>query len=382
MSSFSAPTDTAPPPARAAGVAFRLARPADDRALAAFVRSQAMAGRIRLAVATDPSFFAATGLLGDAVEVLVAEHLPAGDVAAIGVRARRRAWIGGRPQTVAHLSLLRVAPAVRRRDVLRRGYAFLAELDAAAPAAVTHTAILKDNLPARRVLEAGHRGMPAYEPVGDVCTFTFDTRPRRGWRRFAGGPRAALATTAADRRAAAAFTADHFRTVDGGPVLVPEWQAGDQPAAHAAALAFVEQQGRVAAAAALWDQRHARQVMVAGYAPLLALLRPVINVGRRLTGRSSLPAAGRPLNLAYLSRVAVPGDNADMLPPLVDVLRRHAAARGIAFVALSLPAVHPCRAALAAAGSHITESVLYRVSWPGRPCSPLRGMPYVEAGLL
>ncbi len=178
-------SDPRTPEMRAGETAFRLAEPSDDAAIRALLRGQAMAGggRVRLSVETEPSFMQATALLGEHVEVLVATRPGDSRVIGLGVRAVRRVWLDGHLQRIGHLSFLRVHPDFRRRrDFLRGGYDLLRMLHERDPVVCHLTAILKDNVAARRVLEAGHRGLPRYAPLTDVVTFTLRSKARGSGR--------------------------------------------------------------------------------------------------------------------------------------------------------------------------------------------------------
>src|SRR5262249_23052169 len=70
-----------------------------------------------------------------------------------GIRPR---FVNGQPLRVGYLGGLRLDYAYAGRfDVLRRGYQFLADLQAEAPADFYFTSITEDNKRARRFLEGG-----------------------------------------------------------------------------------------------------------------------------------------------------------------------------------------------------------------------------------
>lgn len=377
------------PNARVGGVEFRLATRADDAAIRAFLRGQSMDGPMRLAVATEPSFWNA--VLGERAEVLIARDLAAqgvqGSIAGLGVRTLRTVLVQGGPVRAAHLSLLRIAPAFRRRrDFLRLGYTLLGQLQARDPADITFTAILSHNHAARRLLEAGLRGLPTYTPVTHVRTFTFGTRRLR---RIDAPPAGAAGPAIDDPPAVLAFLRDHFATVDGAPCLdgsALHGRPSPMSAGHVRWEDFrvVRRNGQISAAAALWDQRPFRQVLVTGYALPLGLARPFLNACRALTGHAPLPAPGKPLALGYVSHLACPcsPEGLAAFPLLLKELATRAADRGMDYLVLSLAAGHPLAAAAARHASHQIGSLLYSVRWPEDPVVSLSGTPYVEAGIL
>jgi hypothetical protein len=370
--------------AEVGGVHFRLATPGDDDAIRAFLRAHAMDGTIRLATATEPSFFSAVRLLGDRADVLVAiDRGSAGGaneaLIGLGVRTVRDVYLSGKPARLAYLSLLRVSPVFRRRrNFLRTGYTLLAALHARDPADITLTAILKDNLAARRLLEAGHRGLPTYTPVSEIHTFTLGTR-----RRLSGSGLTALPLTPETRPEVLDLLCRAFSRLDAAPVLRPG--ACDHPLPGGVGwqdFLAVRRGGRLVAAGALWDQRTARQLLVTGYASPLRQLRPLVNLFRTLRGHPRLPTPGQALDLAYVSQLAVDPAEPEAFLALLGALAHRAALRGIDYLTLSLPAAHPLRKAAARIASHTTESILYSVVFPGAVACAVSPMPYVEAGLL
>jgi hypothetical protein len=288
----------------------------------------------------------------------------------------------------AYLSLLRIAPAFRRRrDFLRLGYNLLGHLQARDPADITLTAILSQNHAARRLLEAGLRGLPAYTPVSEIRTFTFSTRRLRRLAAPTG-----VASGPAVGGAALGFMKDHFATLDAAPCLPPADSSnlqGRPPVTitahlHREDFVVVRRHDQVCAVAALWDQRPFRQVLVTGYTPSLGPARPLLNACRAFTGHAPLPAPGKPLALGYVSHLACPWapEGLTLFFHLMKKLGTLAADRGMEYLVLSLAAGHPLAPAAARQASHQTESILYSVRWPQDYVVPLSNTPYVEAGLL
>jgi hypothetical protein len=75
---------------------------------------------------------------------------------------------------------------------------------------------------------------------------------------------------------------------------------------------------RIAGCLAVWDQRGFKQAVVRGYAPALRLARPLLNLAGPALGAPRLPRPGEPLRHAFLSHVAVDGDDPRVLVALVE----------------------------------------------------------------
>jgi hypothetical protein len=129
---------------------------------------------------------------------------------------------------------------------------------------------------------------------------------------------------------------------------------------------LVRENGVLLACGALWDQRAFRQTVIRGYSRRLSAARPWINAASRLLGTPRLPPVDAPLAHALLSPLAV-GRNAN-LPELVAAFLPPAAARGLDFVTLALPASDPRLPPLRRRFTTQTwRSRLYRVDFPDQP---------------
>jgi len=90
----------------------------------------------------------------------------------------RERFINGRPMRVGYLGGLRLDASCRgRTSILLRGYEFFRKLhEEGAGPPIYLTSILGDNLPARRLLERGLRGMPTYRFLGEFVTLVIGRR--------------------------------------------------------------------------------------------------------------------------------------------------------------------------------------------------------------
>lgn len=143
---------------------------------------------------------------------------------------------------------------------------------------------------------------------------------------------------------------------------------------------------RIAASAALWDQRNFKQTVIRGYEPWLALARPAVNAFAWLTNRPRLPAIGETLSNAFVSHLAALPDDRTTLLDLIGTLRAKASERGIQLLTLGLDAADPRLAGIRANFScREYRSRIYVVRWPGLGgrAAELDGRPLApEAALL
>ena len=182
-----------------------------------------------------------------------------------------------------------------------------------------------DNLPARRLLEAGLRALPRYTPLGELHTLILSS---------ALGRESHLLTRAdaAQWPEVVAFYNRMMRDVPYAPVL------GDAFLREGTGLAvedfhILRRGDRVAGSLALWDRRTSRRILVEGYRPPLHVLRPAVNLWARLCGRPSLPAPGHELEMGYAAFLAVEPEfhslAGDMLREALFLARRHYGLRGL-----------------------------------------------------
>jgi hypothetical protein len=122
--------------------------------------------------------------------------------------------------------------------------------------------------------------------------------------------------------------------------------------------------GGVAGCLAVWDQRAFKQVVVRGYAPLLAWSRPLINLAGPLACVPPLPAVGHALDLGYVSHLAIDHDDPGTFAALMQRAHADAAGRGLRHLALGLSSRHPLLPVARRLFRHrVTTSTLYAVHW-------------------
>jgi hypothetical protein len=372
-----------------AGYRVELAAPSDDPGIRALLR-EPMGGGIRISLEREPDARLAGGVEGERHLTMVARDR-SGHMAAMGSRSVRTVWLDGAPARVGYLGQLRRRPEASRAagPLLRAGFQVLGATRRPDELPFDLTSIASENVAARRLLERGVRGIPRYLPLAEVVTCLLPGGAGSPGRRGSSpGPRVRPLTGFPE--------VAHFlgRVLSRHP-LAPVWteevltsptrsrglSAGDFLVAEGAG-------GEILGCAALWDQRAFKQSRVQGYPPVLGVLRPLLNPFRTLAGLPGLPPPGAVLSMAFLSHLAVEGDDPETFLALVQSARLAARARGIHWLATGFVRGHPLLGVLEGAVPLRTyETVLYALPWdPGTSLPAFKGPggegPHLEVATL
>jgi hypothetical protein len=362
-----------------------LATPEDEPELRRLLRENPMSGAIRLSLEREPDAFVAAAALGHPHHTVVARDPPSGRLVGMGHRAVMDVSVNGAPARVGYLSQLRLDRAYRgRRRLLARGYEILAAARAPDEASFDLTSIMADNEPALRMLGAGVAGLPTYRPLERFVTVVISTRRARRGR---SGPPAAAGRPEHVEEIAGCLERNARRAQFGR-----RWSAADLvssercPGLRLSDFRLVFDNGSLRGVAALWDQSSFKQVVVRGYAPALVRWRPWINRGAWLVGAPTLPEPGTALPHAYLSHVAVDGDDTMVFGRLLDAILDEARRRRYSYVVAGFAERHPFLAVVRGRGrAREYASLLYVVHGEdgALAASRLDGrMPHVEVALL
>jgi len=373
---------------RAAGsrLTVELAGPQDDPEIRRLLRDNPMDGAIRVSLEREPDAFLAAGVEGDSHATVVARDPETGRIVGMGTRCVWNAFVNGEPCRLGYLSQLRVDRAARgRRSLLAAGYAALRDLRGPGEAPFDLTSIIADNETARRLLGGGVPGLPRYRELAGFVTLVVPVgRKGQQGREIETGRTERMAEVAdclmRNRRR---YQAAPFFTVE--ELLSPERSRGLSPEDFRLAV----RDGRVVGCLALWDQSGFKQVVVRGYAPRLSRWRPWINRFSPVLGTPRLPDPGERLPHAYISHIAVDGDDPEIFEALVEAAYAEARARRYVYVVIGLAAGHPWLPWLERRfRPRRYESVLYTVDWgegaaATAAINALDGrLPHVEAALL
>jgi hypothetical protein len=345
---------------------FRVATAADDALIRSILRDNGMPTWVEMAIQREPSFFAAADLFGRDWAVIAEE---AGDVIGMYTAAMVPVHLDGRPERLGYLGGLRVRPAYRRKiRYLREGYASIRALAGATGTRPWwFTVVAAGNENARRLLEAGVRGLPPYQPQGDYVTFALPAA--RGRRRGLWRPAAAN-----DIAAVVGFYNKQASRFQYSPVL-------DDDLVNRIGVAhfLIYQNGDgLQGVAALWDQRAFKQIVARRYRRPLGALMSMYNAYARLLRRIPLPSEGGALDQTFIAFLALSDSAlADANALLEDLLSHcHTPAASI-----GLHAAHPLIPAVKRLKPISYPARVYAVSFDGT--APPNGRPtQPEAALL
>jgi hypothetical protein len=362
-------------------ITLRAAMPADEAGLRALARATPVAGTVSVTLEREP-LYGAGELCAIRTDTVVAERN--GVFLGSGSRVIRAAWWNGRIQPTAYLTGLRVLPRSQQRvgRFLRNGFAWMADVAATHPAAVTWTVIFEANRQAQRVLEGGRAGLPQYIDRGRlICRLASTCR---------GGlpspkPSSALrAGTAVDVPAIVDF---HRRHHAGRPLALPlEPHQIDGPSAMPGLriedfLLWYERD-ELRGMVAVWDVRSVRQVRVASCPRWWRWLHQPARLAAALTGWPALPVEGQILAVAHASFLTIADQNLGVARRLLRAARAASRKRGLDSLCLCLHALDPLVGALRGVPGIAADGRLYEVVGPGQAPSWSDGVPVIEPAML
>ena len=371
-SAAAARAELAPARAGAGPFAFSLAAPADDAAIRRLLRQQPLPGTISLSFEREPDTALAAAAEGGAHQTLIARRAT-GEIAGIAARSVRTVFINGQARSFGYLGQLRVVDGRHRlRALIDDGFAFCRAVhEDAGDAPAYLMSLVADNDPARRLLiERRSVTAPRFDAADRLQTFLIPAQ--RAPRASARAPIRVEQGTSALLGDIAACLRRNLRRYQ----FAPSWTEADLVSSQTTGgpspddFAVAATDDGVVGCVALWDQRAFKQIVVRGYTPLLARIRPLANAAARGLGLPPLPAIGATLPFAYLSHVAVDDDRGDVLDALIAAQVRRARVRGLDYVVTGFPDRHPLQAIVRQSWARRTyHSTLYVAYWPdGEAC--------------
>jgi len=347
---------------------FAVATRDDDAAIRRLLRENPMRGAVCVSFEREPDYFLGADLAGGEDQTIVA--FSDSRLVCMGRCTRRECWVDGAARRVGYLAELRLDPTARGRfGLLRDGYEFFHALQHDAPAGLYFTSIAADNERARRLLETGARGLPAYGFLAELDTLLVAV-PRR--------PRA---TKLRVECATPKRVPDLLRVLNGHGErhqLAAVWTVEQLRALEQCGLPLDRfvlslDGNEVVACGALWDQRTFRQTVIHGYSRSLAFARPFVNAASHIFRTPHLPRAGSVLAHAFLSPLAFADGAESVLPDFIEAVFPLAAQVGVEFLTMALPTTESRLPALRRRFSTRTwRSRLYRVDWADRGAVEIR----------
>lgn len=353
-------------------------RDADEPAARTLLR-QPMNGMIRVALTCEPDLHMAAAVGAIRHHHFIARDNTNDHIIGLASRALRRIWVNGQPKQVGYLShLRRSGDGYLSRRLLCDGFAACAATRTADELPFDLTTIIADNTPARRLLERGLPGIPIYTPWCELVTCVIPTRRRRRTTTAITGRQDLLPALVACLKR---FGTRHQ--------FAPKWDEQTLRSPTSARgltiddFHIVTHGSRIVGCLARWDQRAFKQTVVSGYAPWLTRSRPLVNAAMTVRRRPRLPSPGSTLRMAYLSHLAIDGDNPEVLRELIDAAR--AVPGDTDYLVMTLAADHALLPVLRRYRPREYRSILYVVHQPEARSAVGqldRRTPYLEAALL
>lgn len=351
---------------------IREATLADEPALRALTEVE-MPGAIRMAFRQTPDFFAAEVVRGETRLGVLTDDSDA--VLGCGARVVRRAWFDGAWRRTGYYCTLRATPSGRNARAVVTAYRWAREVERADPLAVITSTVMSGNVHARRLLTSRRLALPAYLDAGGIVSFAATAKALRRLQAERAGSEVVSATVVGE----AALRAFYAEGTDHQP-LFPALPDPLPPGLSPSDFIVIRRDGKIVAAAALWDQGPFRQVRITGYAPWLRMVRPLANLGLSPLGYPELPSPGEDLRFRYLAFRKICGEG--------DLPRLLLAAAGSRLesgecLAFALHERDRLLEDLKGLRAIRTASRLYTLSHDANPHPvDFGGVPYVEAAML
>jgi hypothetical protein len=296
-------------------------------------------------------------------------------------------FVNGVPRSIGYLGQLRVSRDFRgRAGLLARGYAALRARRTPSDLPFDLTTIVADNVRARRVLEAGLDGVPAYRPLEALTTLIVPL-----WRRQK--VRASRAIRV--ERGSPDLIDDVVRCLDRNRrrfQFTPRWTANELRSPERSRdlspgdFLIATRDGTIAGCLAMWDQTRFKQIVVRGYGASMRRWRPWTELSARVIGTPRLPAIGDPLSHVYASHLAVDDDDEEIFGMLLAHACNMALERGHTCAIFAFAARHPFLKLVTRTHRAWTySSILYAACW--EECADTleridSRIPHLEVGLL
>jgi hypothetical protein len=384
---------TDPSPARSGEEAFdfSLAGTADEPEIRRLVGATPMPGAVAIRFEREPDYFLGCSIMGDPCDVLIARHLPDGELAGMLCRAERAAFVNGRETRIGYIGQIRAADRYRGRWLLQRGLPLFRHHSP--PGMLYFGVMARENPRARGVLiERRPPGGLHAARLSGWTTYAIVLRRRRGGRAGSSArpnrrDGLAIERGSVDRlEEIVAF----LRRVGAGRQLYPAYREEDfldgrrMRGLAVDDIAVARRGGAIVGVMGMWDQSGFKQDVIDDLGPRLRRFRPAYDLAARLIGARPLPREGEVLRSAFASFVAVEGDDFAVMRALLRDTCDRACALGHTYVTLGLADADPLLAA-ARRTFHITyRSDLFLLSWDAPdPAAGLDGrVPYIEIATL
>jgi hypothetical protein len=354
---------------------------ADSAEILRILEENVLPGNLSLVYTRRPDAYRSFMAESQESHLQVCRDTREGRVAGFGAHAVHECLIDHRPEKIVYVFGLRV-----RREYLAKGvllslpgaYRQIVEQFQAQGVRYFLTSILRDNLPAQRLLTKERPHMPRHTLLCPYLTLTFRTR-----RRALSLPVSYLFRKATPEDRAAI---EDFLTAEGGrsdffPSRIGNLFGRHPELSWESFYLLTDRQGSILACGAAWDQAAHKQYIVAGYEGLLRWVYPASFL-LRLFGYPALPKLSTILRFFLLSFWCVKDNRAEYLQWFLDSLAR--AVRDYPYFVVGVPEAHPLAPALDQWKLLRYDSNIYLVGNHVTPddAARLRKSLYLECGWL
>jgi len=343
---------------KAGGVVYRKATPDDDASLRQVLREISMDSWVNVSTEHEPSYFESSNIFGVTETILASSDDHNQSTVGICSSVSMPVYINGMAKDAGYLSELRVLPEYRHKlSVIRNGFKSIEALNQ--QHTYWFTSIAKENSTARRLLEANLKGMPAYQPRGELLTIALPVCDKLKRNLL-------VPATEEDIPALVEFYRSHNAGFQYAPVISEQWLRGldGQTGLRVQDFWLLKDKGAIKAACAIWDQRKLKQSVVRGYRFPLNIIRQAYNLYAKLSGRVALPAVGDKINYIFIAFLAVSGEASKHTKAIVTTARKLVKEKGANVAMLGVSTQNPIASYLETIPHHAYSTIIESVTWP------------------
>ena len=338
---------------------YRIADENDDATLRDILCKTPMTSWVTLSSEHEPKYFASSRLYGQRETLIAERNNPQANPVGMCSWTGMKLFVNGNPAQTGYLGELRVLPGFRKRPgIVRNGFRAIHSLAPDYPHWFTSIAV--DNKVAKRLLETNLKGMPVYQPQGEMITLALQALTTRKKKRL-------HSVTSADIPELVEFYNRQARNFQYAPVLTESWlrQLDGSNGLHLSDFQLLRENGQLRACLALWDQRRFKQTVVRNYRFPLAKLRRIYNLYARLSGKLALPPIGQAIDYLFIAFLAVaPGTEKTELRQIIDSALTLTGQRGTGCAMLGLAADNPLLGKLSGYRAQTYRTCIEAVYWP------------------
>ena len=353
------------------GITCRPAGPGDDAELRRILHENPFPGNISLSFEREPNYFAASPIAGPFHQTLAVCEEKTGKLMGMGDRSVRPLWVNGNVRTIGYFSGLRADEEYRRGLALARfvqhGFEKYAEWHCDGRAPFYIISIIADNLPARRLLTAGLKGLPQLREYTRLTTHAI--HPARA-KTSLPLPNGISLQRGTPQHIPAIVDCLNRNSVN--KQFAPFWEKETLLSPLTPHLAIEDfflafRGGRLVGCLALWDQQSVKQTVIRGYGGIYKRFRKAINLLSPLGGWPSLPDVGTQLNQCFAAFCAIDDDDPAIFAALLRALYNEAARRRYSTLLIGLAETDPLRRLVHAYHPLEYISQIYLASWEDLP---------------